>query len=71
MTVPFPLWKQPEEEQQQTESYMDNDRGQRKIPGGGGYSHILAIRVCAAGEGMFFKPFGLVEGMVFKPFGLV
>ena len=38
---------------------------------GGGYSHILAIRVCAAGEDMVFKPFGLVEGMVFKPFGLV
>ena len=28
--------------------------------GGGGYSHILAIRVCATGEGMVFKPFGLV-----------
>ena len=38
---------------------------------GGGYSHILAIRVCAAGEGMVFKPFGLVKGMVFKPFGPV
>ena len=39
--------------------------------GGGGYSHIFVIRVCAAGEGMVFKPFGLVKGMVFKPFGLV
>ena len=39
--------------------------------GGGGYSHILAIRVCAAGEGMVFKPFCLVKGMVFKPCGLV
>ena len=29
-------------------------------PGGGGYSHILAIRVCAAGKSMVFKPFGLV-----------
>ena len=38
---------------------------------GGGYSHILDIRVCAAGEGMVFKPFGLLKGMVFKPFGLV
>ena len=38
---------------------------------GGGYSYILAIRVCAVGEGMVFKPFGLVKGMVFKPFGLV
>ena len=28
-------------------------------PGRGGYSHILAIRVCAAGKGMVFKPFGL------------
>ena len=37
----------------------------------GGYSHILAIRICAAGEGMVFKPLGLVKGMVFKPFGLV
>ena len=27
---------------------------------GGGYSYILAIRVCVAGEGMVFKPFGLV-----------
>ena len=26
----------------------------------GGYSHILAIRVCAAGEDMVFQPFGLV-----------
>ena len=26
-----------------------------------GYSYILAIRVCAAGEGMVFKPFGLVK----------
>ena len=39
--------------------------------GGGEYSHVLAIRVCAAGEGMVFKPFGLVKGMLFKPFGLV
>ena len=39
--------------------------------GGGGYSHILAIRICAAEEDMIFKPFGLVKGMVFKPFGLV
>ena len=30
----------------------------------GGYSHILAIRVCAAGEGMVFKPFGLVKCLV-------
>ena len=41
------------------------------IPGGGGYFHILTIRVCAAGKSMVFKPFGLVKGMVFKPFGLV
>ena len=35
-----------------------------KSGGGGGegvgYSHILAMRVCAAGKGMVFKPFGLV-----------
>ena len=29
-------------------------------PEGGGYSHILAIWVCAAGKGMVFKPFSLV-----------
>ena len=28
-------------------------------PGGGGF-HILAIKICAAGEVMVFKPFGLV-----------
>ena len=28
--------------------------------GGSGYSHILAIWVCAAGKGMVFKPFTLV-----------
>ena len=39
--------------------------------GRAGYSHTLAIQGCAAGEGMVFKPFGLVKGMVFKPFGLV
>ena len=38
---------------------------------GGGYSHIVAIRVYAAGEGTVFKPFCLVKVMVFKPFGLV
>ena len=38
---------------------------------GGGYFHILTIRVCAAREGMVFKPFDLVEGTVFKAFGLV
>ena len=27
--------------------------------GGGGQSHILAIRVCAAGKGMVFKPFAI------------
>ena len=27
---------------------------------GGGYSHILAIRVPAEGKGMVFKPFGLL-----------
>ena len=29
-------------------------------PRGGGYSYILAIQVCTAGEGMVFKPFSLV-----------
>ena len=32
----------------------------RSIPGGGGYSHILAIQVCAAGKGMVYKPFSQV-----------
>ena len=32
--------------------------------GGGGYSHILAIWVSAAGKGVVFKPFGLVKGLV-------
>ena len=41
-----------------------------QIPGGG-YFHLLAIRVCAAGESIVFKPFSLVKDMVFKPFGLV
>ena len=27
---------------------------------GGGYYHVLAILVCAAGKGMVFKPFSLV-----------
>ena len=31
-----------------------------KKPPGEGYFHILAIRVCAAGKGMVFKPFGLI-----------
>ena len=31
---------------------------------GGGYSHILAIRICAAGKSIVFKPFGLVKGLV-------
>ena len=31
---------------------------------GEGYSHLLAILVCAAGEGMVSKPLGLVKGLV-------
>ena len=31
---------------------------------GGGYSHILSIRVCAAGKGMVLKPFNLEKGLV-------
>ena len=33
--------------------------------GGGrwGYSHILAIRVCAAGKGVVFKSFSLIYGL--------
>ena len=33
-------------------------------PHPGGYSHILAIRVCAAGERIVFNPFGLVKCLV-------
>ena len=32
-------------------------------PGGGGYSHTLTIRVCAAGQGMVFKPSNLKRGI--------
>ena len=38
---------------------MCKDASACDMPGQGGYSHILAIRVCAAGKGMVFKPFGL------------
>ena len=31
---------------------------------GGGYSHILAIRVCASGKGMVFKQFAMGYGLV-------
>ena len=33
-------------------------------PGGGGYSHILVIQVCATGKGLVFKPFTLGWGLV-------
>ena len=39
-------------------------------PGGGVLPYIGYTGMCA-GEGMVFKPFGMVKGMVFKPFGLV
>ena len=45
-----------------------------KSRGGGGvlpYIGYTLVQVCATGERMVFKPFGLVKGMVFKPFGLV
>ena len=59
-----------------TEANMCGSRQQQnqlvaRVKTRGEYSHIFAIRVCAAGEGMVFKPFGLVKGMIFKPFGLV
>ena len=44
-------------------SYCVAFREPPAVGGGGGreegYSHILAIRVCAAGKGMVFKPFTL------------
>ena len=33
------------------------------LPGGGGYSHIWAIRVCAAQQGMFFASLTLEQGI--------
>ena len=39
-------------------------RARGEVGGGGGYSHILAIWICAAGKSMVFKPFGLVLGLV-------
>ena len=41
--------------------HSDNcsDDGISNSTRGGGYSHILAIRVCAAGKGMVFKSFSL------------
>ena len=41
-------------------NYIEDIKSYQPDPAGGGYSHILAIRVCAAGEGMIFKLFGLV-----------
>ena len=37
----------------------------------GKYSHILAIRVCAAGKGMVYKSFTLVWGHKFAKFTLI
>ena len=41
-------------------------------PGGGGYSHIWPIRVCAAQQGMFFaslnRPFSLEQGIFYFRF---
>ena len=40
------------------------------VGGGGGYSHILTIRVCAAVQGMVFQPFCQeqdIENTHFKP----
>ena len=39
---------------------FSNTDAQACDPGRGGYSHILAIRVCTSGKGMVFKPFSLV-----------
>ena len=38
--------------------------------GGGGYSHILAILVCAAGKYVVLKPFTLGYGLVIIGIGL-
>ena len=44
--------------------HTDELAGAERVRAGGGvgrgYSCILAIRVCAAGKGMVFKPFSLV-----------
>ena len=39
--------------------FVESKRPGDLSPGGGGYAHILAIRVCVAGKGMVFKPFTL------------
>ena len=47
--------------------YVYNDQtfsAQWSLRGGGGYSHIMAMRVCAAGKGIVFKPFTLGWGLV-------
>ena len=37
-----------------------------KYPGGGGYSHILPIRVCAAQRGRDFEAPDLEQGIHFR-----
>ena len=41
---------------------------QFKSRGGGGYSHIWAIRVCAAQQGMFFDSLTPEQGIKIAPF---
>ena len=44
--------------------YQNSTKCWSQIQTWGGYSYILAIRVCAAGKGMVFKPFTLEQGLV-------
>ena len=47
---------------------QESDKGQvkRGPPGGGGYSHTLPIRVCAAQRGRDFEAPDLVRGIHFR-----
>ena len=46
---------------------QESDKGQVKHgPGGGGYSHTLPIRVCAAQRGRDFEAPDLVRGIHFR-----
>ena len=42
-----------------------NNVDDHKGPGGGGYSHIWHIRVCAAEQGMVFQVLSLKQGIEF------
>ena len=45
------------------ESLKELENSGQKVPGGGGYSHIWAIQVCAAQQGMVFGSLTLELGI--------